>query len=74
MIGLAHCHGMKIISGSELKALRRQAGITQVAMARELDMPPESLSRLESGRIPVRRVNELAARWVIAKLLGGDAV
>ncbi len=41
------------MNGSELRLLRNRMGLTQAAMARELDVAPNTLARWERGEFPV---------------------
>jgi transcriptional regulator with XRE-family HTH domain len=54
------------MTGSELRRLRRAAGLTQKALAARLDLNANYLASLERGEAPIRAVVALAVRSVTA--------
>lgn len=60
------------MQGEELKALRKQTGLTQIEMAKVLDLSPTWVGQMERGETKIERRTELAARFILfAKLLDG---
>jgi DNA-binding transcriptional regulator YiaG len=49
---------------AEFKKLRRSVGLSQSALARELDLYVRTISRYETGELEIPRVTELALRYV----------
>ncbi|MDX2054058.1 MAG: helix-turn-helix domain-containing protein [Polyangiaceae bacterium] len=56
------------IDGGALKYARKALRLTQADLARELGVEPETVSRWETGKMPVTRMAQVA----IAGLLKGD--
>jgi transcriptional regulator with XRE-family HTH domain len=52
------------MTGSELRRLRRAAGLTQKALAERLELNSNYLASLERGEAPIRAVVALAVRSV----------
>lgn len=48
----------------ELKALRQRLGMSQQAFADAIGMGREAVNKMESGKLPIERRTELAARYV----------
>ena len=55
------------MTGSELRRLRRDAGLTQKALAARLELHPNYLATLERDEAPIRAVVALAVRSVTAR-------
>jgi transcriptional regulator with XRE-family HTH domain len=54
------------MTGTELRRLRKRAGLTQRALAERLGMNANHVAGMEQGRVPVREVVALAVRYVTA--------
>ena len=52
------------MTGTELRRLRKRAGLTQRALAERLGMNANHVAGMEQGRVPVREVVALAVRYV----------
>jgi transcriptional regulator with XRE-family HTH domain len=50
---------------AELRSIRRRLGVTQAAMARSLGISLGQYGAYENGRQPIRRVVELAVRYLL---------
>ena len=48
----------------ELRALRKQAGMTGEQLASAIGMSRKSIVEMEAGRTPIEKCTELAARYV----------
>jgi DNA-binding XRE family transcriptional regulator len=57
-------------NGREIQAIRKSAGVKQVDLAKMLDVTPETLSRWENGKEPLRMEAEKFFRLHVLKLLG----
>ena len=54
MILCPRCHGYgHVFSGADLRALRREANLSQAALAERLGVGAPYLSRLENDRTPI---------------------
>ena len=56
---------------AELKALRKQAGLTQEALASLLNKSRMTIQRWESGQVKLDKTKALAIRAVIREWLSG---
>ena len=54
------------MTSTELRRLRKAAGLTQRALAERLGFHPNYFAQLERGDVPVREVVALAVRYVCA--------
>ena len=43
-----------LVFAENLQAIRKQRGLTQLDLARLLDLPPPRISEIEGGRFPAR--------------------
>ena len=59
------------MTSTELRRLRKAAGLTQRAVAERLRFHPNHFAQLERGDVPVREVVALAVRYVCAVPNGG---
>lgn len=54
------------MTGDELRALRHETGLSQMAFAGELGVAKNTVARWERGERPISKMVELAARQVAA--------
>ncbi|WP_105430205.1 helix-turn-helix transcriptional regulator [Neorhizobium sp. T6_25] len=52
----------------DLKIMRNQIGVTQVAMAEAMGMPLRSYEDVESGKSATRPIHIAAAKWAAIKI------
>lgn len=52
------------MQGSELRAIRKELGLTLAQLAGELDMSETYVGQMERGQKPIERRTELAARYL----------
>ena len=50
---LSHCETLGTMTGAQVKRIRRQLGLTQMAMCRLLGIGRATLARWEAGQYPV---------------------
>jgi DNA-binding transcriptional regulator YiaG len=55
-----------IVTGSEFRKLRKDAGFSQAKLGRELDIAVRTMTRWERGETPIPRMAVLAVRYLIA--------
>ena len=56
---------MARMTPDELRALRKEAGLTQAALAEAIGLSRPTIVLMEGGRMPVERRTELAVRYVV---------
>jgi DNA-binding XRE family transcriptional regulator len=54
--------------GFELRQSRRSTGLTQAGLAELLGVTPTTIRNWESGKNPINRITEIAARHVLAEI------
>ena len=52
------------MKGPDLKALRQRSGLRGYELAKLLELSPETISRYETGKVPVPKTVELATRYL----------
>ncbi len=52
------------MTGKQFKKLRESSGLSQTQLAKEIDMYVRTISRWETGELPVPKVAELALRFI----------
>ncbi|MCZ6906516.1 MAG: helix-turn-helix domain-containing protein [Deltaproteobacteria bacterium] len=52
------------MTGKQFKKLRESTGLSQTQLAREIDMYVRTISRWETGELPVPKVAKLALRFI----------
>ena len=58
------------MQGSELKALRKQAGLSQAELASAIGMARETIGLMERDAAPIEKRTELAVRYVVEVIFG----
>lgn len=53
------------MTSHQLREARLSLGLSQQALADELDMSRENVSRMEAGKKPIERRTELAVRYLL---------
>jgi DNA-binding transcriptional regulator YiaG len=61
------------LGGAEIKALRKALGMSAKALAQELGVREESMSRWENGHEPIGPANEILLRLAVVDTLGERA-
>ena len=59
-----YSHSDYKMTGKQFKKLRESIGYTQAKLAKELDHYIRTVSRWETGELPVPKVAELALRFI----------
>ncbi len=57
-------HSEYNMTGKQFKKLRESIGYTQAKLAKELDLYIRTVSRWETGELPVPKVAELSLRFI----------
>jgi len=51
----------------EFRALRKSIKLSQSMLAREMELYVRTISRYETGELPISRVTELALRYIVER-------
>ena len=54
----------RLLKPAELRGIRRRLGLTQLEMAKQLQVSLTQYGAYENGRAPIRRILEYAVRWL----------
>jgi transcriptional regulator with XRE-family HTH domain len=56
----------------EFKKVRKSIGYSQAKLAQEMDLFVRTISRYETGELPIPRVAELALHYIVSKTKQGN--
>jgi transcriptional regulator with XRE-family HTH domain len=54
------------MDGKQLMKLRKLAGLSQTKLAKEINISVRTISRYETGELPVPKAVELALRYLVS--------
>jgi transcriptional regulator with XRE-family HTH domain len=59
-----------IVSGNEFLKLRKQMGLSQEELSREIDVSERGIRRWERSETPIPKIAELAMKYIVEKARG----